>query len=660
MIENLAIGCSYEYVPRFTSDLKHGVSRIVNKYPLPINTRVFYQMINYPADGIPTPKTAYNTDTVYCILRMPVLGNEDMANTIDMNTIQIIDGEQTITDFTINQAISEIDGEDYLEYGSSIGGVTYNILYANNVLTPQGTFFDTYCTSLTSDIPIFKTAEEGKHYVETGDFSGAINEDDLITYGQAYMRINYEKGILQFQSVYESHDGEESPFSNATFHVYTGEPASESTFSFEWSDEVLSREVSAFSNLSANNMKAYVTFDFRNETIQSNTIIIVEDGRTGGGSDIYTIGENSFLLFSVVIDDDISIDRSENNDDDDTIDSDSSTTNGGVTIGNVLTTTYRMSRQNLNSFGSWLWGLDLEQVGLERVNDNPIENVVSLKAIPFVFTSNETTTGTPKLGNISSGIANNPIENSKLVEVVLPSFTIPLPIASLGNKFLNYAPYTKFELFLPFIGWVQLATNSVMGFKLTVKYSIDLVDGQCTCFVYSNYGKGNAEILVYEGSASCSYDIPLFATNRASQEYAKISSGNRAAIGIAGSIASGNLFGALQGVQSCLDANTIGMHTSEKGSIGGTSILNQPRKVSYHIEFPNYDKPKHFESFKGRVSNKGCKIKDYVDDVAKDKAKRSGILICDPSTKVTGIEHATQFMKDEIDRLLKEGVYIYG
>lgn len=660
MAENLAIGCAYEYVPRYTTDIKHGVSRIVNKYPLAINTRVFYQMVSYPEDGIPTPKTSYDTNTVYCILRMPVEGNEDLPTTIDMNTIQIIDGEQTITDYTINQAVSEIDGENYFEYGSSIGSVTYNILYANNVLTPAGTLFDTYCTSLTSDIPIFRTAEEGKHYVETGDFSGAINEDDLITYGQAYMRINYENGILQFQSVYEPHDGEASPFTNATFHVYTGEPASESTFAFEWSDEVLSREVSAFSNLSANNMKAYVTFDFRGETIQSDTITIVEDGSTGGGSFLYNISDESFLLFSVVIDDDISIDRSENNDNDDTVDSDSSTTNGGVTIGNVLTTTYRMTKQNLNSFGSWLWGLDLEQVGLEKVNDNPIENVVSLKAIPFVFTSNETTTGTPKLGNISSGIANNPIENSKLVETVPYSFTVPLPIASIGNKFLNYAPFTKFTLYLPFIGNVQLATNEVMGYKLTVKYSIDLVDGQCTVFVYSNFGKQNTEILIYEGSASCSYDIPLFATNRAAQEYAKISGSNRAAIGLAGSIASGNLFGALQGVQSCLDANTIGMHTSEKGSIGGTSILNQPRKISYHIEFPNFDKPNHFESFKGRPSNKGVKLKDYVDDVAKNKDKRSGILICDPSTKVTGIEHATQFMKDEIDRLLKEGVYIYG
>ncbi len=51
------------------------------------------------------------------------------------------------------------------------------------------------------------------------------------------------------------------------------------------------------------------------------------------------------------------------------------------------------------------------------------------------------------------------------------------------NNFLDYSPYTKIDLFLPYVGFVKLEPEEVMGRELNIKYIVDLSTGGCTAVI---------------------------------------------------------------------------------------------------------------------------------------------------------------------------------
>ena len=53
-----------------------------------------------------------------------------------------------------------------------------------------------------------------------------------------------------------------------------------------------------------------------------------------------------------------------------------------------------------------------------------------------------------------------------------------------AQSFLDYAPYTHYELFIPFYGWKELDYQSVQGHRLVVYYAVNYDDGSATAFVY--------------------------------------------------------------------------------------------------------------------------------------------------------------------------------
>lgn len=68
---------------------------------------------------------------------------------------------------------------------------------------------------------------------------------------------------------------------------------------------------------------------------------------------------------------------------------------------------------------------------------------------------------------------------------------------------LDYNPYTKVSCFLPYIGFVDLDTDEVMGKTLNVVYRIDVVSGVCVAMI-----KVDGEVM-YQFSGHCAIQMPL-------------------------------------------------------------------------------------------------------------------------------------------------------
>lgn len=78
-----------------------------------------------------------------------------------------------------------------------------------------------------------------------------------------------------------------------------------------------------------------------------------------------------------------------------------------------------------------------------------------------------------------------------------------LAIGEYWGNCLDYNPYTKISIFLPFCGFYELDTDDVMGKTIHVKYRVDIISGSCLATILVNGS------VMYQYSGNCASQVPL-------------------------------------------------------------------------------------------------------------------------------------------------------
>lgn len=289
----------------------------------------------------------------------------------------------------------------------------------------------------------------------------------------------------------------------------------------------------------------------------------------------------------------------------------------------VLTSTYNMTRERLNQLGAFLWGANVfDEFSL--INSNPIENIVSCKNIPFSIGGTDEVI---KLGNVDTGVNGAKISNN-FGEMTIGSITVPKKY----NSFLDFAPYTKLTIYLPYIGFKELDVTLLMGKTITIKYVVDVITGGCLAEIYVSSTR------MYEFSGQVGVDIPITASNRAQVEGAYISN----AVGMGASLASGNI----QGVASSLVSGAMSKYSySSTDKPNANCVASANRTCFVIIDRPTYQNLKSFNHTKGRMCNLSKKIGNL-----------KGFTICDKNIDLSGIV-ATEAEKEELTNILSSGFF---
>ena len=76
-----------------------------------------------------------------------------------------------------------------------------------------------------------------------------------------------------------------------------------------------------------------------------------------------------------------------------------------------------------------------------------------------------------------------------------------------GDTFLDYAPYSKFSIYLPYIGFKDVDANDFVGHTIGVIYHGDTVTGGVTAYITKDGS------VMYQYSGCCALNIPLSADN---------------------------------------------------------------------------------------------------------------------------------------------------
>lgn len=342
------------------------------------------------------------------------------------------------------------------------------------------------------------------------------------------------------------------------------------------------------------------------------------DKVTSGDGSTFTVKDGEDGSEIVTSDDD---DGYSDDNDNDENDNDTSDVSSGI---GVLTTTFKMTKDRLQQLGRFLWGSNIFD-NFSLICNNPIENIISCKSIPLSLNG---TTQKIILGNVDTGVNGDKVSNNFTKQNIGS-----IAITEKYHNFLDYAPYTNVIIYLPYVGFKELDTNLVMGKTLSISYTVDIITGGCLCQIKSN------NVKLYEFNGNMGIDIPITASNRAQVEAGYISSG----IGIASSVASGNIVGA---ATSLINSAESQYHYASTSSPNPMCVASTNRTCYVILDRPTYQTLKSFNHTRG----KKCYLTKTINTL-------KGYTICDEHIDLSGIR-ATDSEKEELIKILSSGFFV--
>lgn len=309
---------------------------------------------------------------------------------------------------------------------------------------------------------------------------------------------------------------------------------------------------------------------------------IYELGEQGSDGSIITVVKYEDDPGGYDDDDDDYHDPSDNEDDtpDDSTD---------ISVSGEVCKTFKIEQIELKKLSQFLWSSDFFD-NILLVNNSPIENIISLKTLIGTVT----TTGTSQsltLGNVTTTANVTPCNESITINV--GSITLPRKY----NNFLDFEPYTKVQIYLPFYGCAMLDSSLVIGRTITIKYIIDVITSTAKIkIIHDNK-------TLYEFKTTCGSDLPITSSNRASVEMGYLSSG----VGMGVSIASGNVLG---GLASGLSMAQSQYHSTTSGNVSGVLNFHDSRMITILVDRPVYTELRNFNKTHGRVCNLSKTLRD--------------------------------------------------
>lgn len=299
-------------------------------------------------------------------------------------------------------------------------------------------------------------------------------------------------------------------------------------------------------------------------------------------------------------------------------------------VGSGMITLYNPTTAQLNALGGYLWsGSEDFFDNLSKMWNDPMSALVSLGIFPLA--PNVGSVGEVKIGSMRTGVSM-PILASQYKQFDCGS----LDLTEYFGSALDYNPYSKVSIFIPFCGVQSLNIDDVMGSTLRLVYNVDMLTGAFACVL--KVTRKNLDSVLYHFSGNMMTPLPM-SSNDFSGLYNSV-------VQMAGgilSVASGNVTGGTLTVAS----SVLGQKESigRSGSISGNSGLMDNMTPYLIVERPIQSLANGYKHFVGYPSNITYTL-GGLSGYTEIESVISNTLTC------------PQIEQDEIIDLLKGGVYL--
>lgn len=326
----------------------------------------------------------------------------------------------------------------------------------------------------------------------------------------------------------------------------------------------------------------------------------------------------------------------------DTISEPSLPTVGAAATGFV--SLFNPNTTQLQSLMDYLWSSLFDLDTIKRLYADPMQQFIGLSLVPVPVPS----AGSKiiQVGGVSTGVSLT-AASAQFVRVDCGSITFSS--SSLTASYLDFLPYTKTQLYLPYIGCVDISTDDIMDKTVQVTYHVDILTGGCIAYIIIGSS------VMYQYSGQCAINIPLTSidwSNTISSALNLVSSAvgglvAGAAVPISGGLSALSAVGsvATMGASAVNGASSMKPTINKSGAIGGSSGIMSVQKPFLIVTCPNLARAKKQDYFTGYPSF----ITKYVSDCSGfcsfEEIYLSGLGLTDSEM-------------DELNAIMKEGVYL--
>lgn len=303
-----------------------------------------------------------------------------------------------------------------------------------------------------------------------------------------------------------------------------------------------------------------------------------------------------------------------------------------------LFSAYAMTTAELQTFGDYLWNGDFFDI-IQKIASDPLDSIIGLSVFPFDLSTVTSESVPLKVGNAT---VNDLQTVSKLQTNMKTISCGSINISHYSGNAMDYAPYTKLQIYLPYIGIRDLNINDFMNSVIKVDYAIDILTGSCCAYI-STVNDGVNKVL-YTFTGKMSADIPISGRN-----YATLI-GAISTLATTGAVAS-TLGGALPIAGAALLSASKMVANSQpqvehSGNFNSHLSLNLLQTPYLIITRPRQSLPQSFNSFKG-----------YPSNITERLGNLNGYTEVE-YVHMDGFPNATKEEILEIETLLKSGVIL--
>ena len=292
-------------------------------------------------------------------------------------------------------------------------------------------------------------------------------------------------------------------------------------------------------------------------------------------------------------------------------------------------TLFNPSITQLNELSTFMWSSGFDLATFKKLFADPMNCILGLSIVPVAVPNGETSI--VSVGNISTGVSMTKAA-SQYVTVDCGT----LNVNEYWGAYLDYDPYTKAEIYLPYIGTHALSVDDIMGKSVHVVYHVDILSGACAAYV--KCGKS----VLYTFIGQCSSSIPI-----TGNDWTNVINGVLSIAGAVGSmVATGGASAPMAaGMIASTAVNGLKPNVEKSGSMSGTGGMLGIQTPYLILTRPRQATPKYQNKFSG-----------YPSFITMSLGECSGYT----EVETVHLENiaATEQELSEIERLLKGGVIL--
>ena len=170
---------------------------------------------------------------------------------------------------------------------------------------------------------------------------------------------------------------------------------------------------------------------------------------------------------------------------------------------------YNPTIGEVQSLANYLWSGAFDMATYKKLFGNPMDCFLSFGIIPVTPPRSVNKEAISFANMPDPGVTAYKVTD-QFAEFDCGSVTID------GSKYtgsaMDYSPYTKAELFLPFCGTHSLAVDDIMDSTISIKYHMDLYTGACVAYVKitrTNSDGSTLDSVLYQFTGNILATIPL-------------------------------------------------------------------------------------------------------------------------------------------------------